>query len=69
MSHLQYEGRELCALMALLKIRQHLRRTPANGPSNEAKKIHELLEGHSGNRFNQLQCSGLIQALKELSLT
>lgn len=43
--------------------------TPANGPSSKAPKNHELLDGCSGNPFKQVQCSGLIEALKELSST
>lgn len=58
----------LCTLTVLPKIQQYFRRTPANGPPNKAKKVHLLLDGHSGNRFKQLlQCSGLIKAPKELS--
>lgn len=67
MSHLQYEGHELCTLTALLKIQRYFRRTPANGPPNKARNVHVLLDGRSGNRFKQLQCSGLIKALEELS--
>lgn len=45
------------------------RRTPVNRPSNKVLNIHELLDEHSGNWFKQLQCCGLMEALKELSLT